>query len=43
MGNYLKKKKEMVFQSIDSLQQVVDVVNEAAEALNDSKSLFNIF
>lgn len=37
MGNYLKKKKEMVFQSIDSLQQVVDVVNEAAEALNDSK------
>lgn len=37
MGNYSKKKKEMVFQSINSLQQVVDVVNEAAEALNDSK------
>lgn len=38
MGNYyIKKKKEMVFQSIDSLQQVVNVVNEAAAALNDSK------
>ena len=30
MGNYVKKKKEMVFQSVDSLQQVVNVVNEAA-------------
>lgn len=37
MGNYVKKKKEMVFQSLDSLQQVVNVVNEAAIALNDSK------
>ena len=37
MGTYVKKKKDMVFQSIDSLQQVVNVVNEAAEALNDSK------
>lgn len=27
----------MVFQSVDSLQQVVNVVNEAAAALNDSK------
>ena len=32
MGNYVKKKKEMVFQSVDSLQQVVNVVNEAAMA-----------
>ena len=37
MGTYVKKKKDMVFQSVDSLQQVVNVVNEAAEALNDSK------
>lgn len=29
------KKKEMVFQSVDALQQVVNVVNEAASALND--------
>lgn len=37
MGAYIKKKKDMVFQSVDSLQQVVNVVNEAAVALNDSK------
>ena len=37
MGDYIKKKKEMVFQSVDSLQQVVNVVNEADAALNDSK------
>lgn len=37
MGKYIKKKKEMVFQSVDSLQQVVNVVNEAAAALDDSK------
>lgn len=35
MGEYKKKKKQMNFQSVDSLQQVVNVVNEAAEALND--------
>ena len=35
-GNkYVKKKKDMVFQSVDSLQQVVNVVNEAAAAVND--------
>lgn len=33
--DYVKKKKEMVFPSVDSLQQVVNVVNEAAYALND--------
>lgn len=33
----MKKKKEMIFRSVDSLQQVVNVVNEAAAALNDSK------
>lgn len=37
MSGYVKKKKDMVFQSVDSLQQVVNVVNEAAAALNDSK------
>ena len=37
MDNYVKKKKDMVFQSVDSLQQVVNVVNEAAAALNDAK------
>jgi len=35
MGEYVKKKKEMNFRSVDSLQQVVNVVNEAAAALND--------
>lgn len=36
MGNYVKKKKDMVFQSVDSLQQVVNVINEASAALNDT-------
>ena len=35
MGEYVKKKKDMIFQSGDSLQQVVNVVNEAAAALDD--------
>lgn len=35
MGDYVTKKKDMLFPSLDSLQQVVNVVNEAAEALND--------
>ena len=35
MGHYIKKKKNMVFQSVESLQQVVNVVNEAAKAVND--------
>ena len=30
MGEYIKKKKDMNFQSVDSLQSVVNVVNEAA-------------
>ena len=34
MGDYIKKKKDMIFQSGDSLQQVVNVVNEAAVAVN---------
>ena len=33
--HYIKDKKEMVFQSGESLQQVVNVVNEAAMALDD--------
>lgn len=35
MGEYVKKKKEMIFQSVESLQPVVNVVNEAASALDD--------
>lgn len=34
-GTYVKKKKEMNFQSVESMQSVVNVVNEAAAALND--------
>lgn len=37
MGEYVKKKKEMNFQSVDSLQSVVNIVNEAGAALNDKK------
>lgn len=35
MGKYVTKKKNMIFQSIESLQPVVNVVNDAAAALND--------
>lgn len=35
MGEYVKKKKDMVFQSVESLQQVTNVVNEAVAAVND--------
>ena len=35
MGKYVKKKKDMIFQSVDSLQQVVNIVNEAATAVDD--------
>lgn len=35
MGEYVTKKKDMIFQNIESLQQVVNVVNEAAAAVND--------
>ena len=34
-GKYVKKKKDMNFQSVEALQQVVNVVNEAACAVND--------
>ena len=37
MGEYIKKKKDMNFQSIESLQSVVNVVDEAAAAVNDKK------
>ncbi len=37
MGKYIKKKKDMYFQSVDSLQPIVNVVNEANVALNDKK------
>ncbi len=36
MGKIMKK-KDMVFQSVDSLQQVVNVVNEASAAISDPK------
>ena len=35
MGEYVKKKKEMKFQSVEALQQVVNVVNEAPAAVSD--------
>ncbi|MDF9823764.1 hypothetical protein M2475_000111 [Breznakia sp. PF5-3] len=35
MGEYVKKKKYMVFQSVESLQQAVNVLNDAAAAVND--------
>lgn len=35
MSKYVKKKRNMNFQNIESLQQVVNVINEAAQALND--------
>lgn len=37
MGEYIKKKKDMNFQSVEALQPVVNIVNEAASALNDKK------
>lgn len=41
MGNnqkgYITKKKNMNFQSVESLQSIVNVVNEAAAAVNDKK------
>lgn len=35
VGKYVTKKKEMNFKNVDSLQPVVNVVNEAAAALDD--------
>ena len=35
LDKYVKKKKDMIFQNVESLQQVVNVVNEAAAAVND--------
>ena len=35
MGAYVTDKKNMRYQSLDALQQVVNVVNDAAAALND--------
>lgn len=36
MSGYVKKKKNMNFQSVESLQQVVNVINEASQALNET-------
>ena len=35
MGEYVKKKKDMKFQSQDALKAVQTVLDEAAQALND--------
>lgn len=35
MGEYVKKKKDMIFQSIESLKPIENVINEAAAAVND--------
>lgn len=35
MSGYVKKKRDMNFKTVESLQQVANVVNEASEALND--------
>ncbi len=35
MEKYIKRKKNMVFQSVDSLQQVVNIVNEVSFAVGD--------
>lgn len=37
MGEYINKKSEMRFQSIDSLNSVINVINEAGEAVKDKK------
>lgn len=37
VGGYITKKKDMNFQSVEALQSVVNVVNEAVAALNDKK------
>ena len=39
-GGYITKKKDMNFQSVEALQSVVNVVNEAAAALNDKRERF---
>lgn len=41
MGEYVKKKKDMIFKSIDSLQSVVNIVNEASDALKDKSRTIN--
>ncbi len=37
MSEYVSKKKDMVFKNVESLQQVINVINEAATASNDKK------
>ena len=40
VDGYITRKKDMNFQSVEALQSVVNVVNEAAAALNDKKERF---
>lgn len=35
MSGYVKRKRDMNFKSVESLQQVTNVVNEASQAVND--------
>ncbi len=35
MGDYVKKKKDMVYQSVEALQPLVNVINEVEDAEND--------
>jgi len=37
VSEYVSKKKDMVFKNVESLQQVINVINEAATASNDKK------
>ena len=37
MGEYVTNKKDMVFKNVESLQQVINVINEAAAASNDKR------
>lgn len=41
MAGYVTKKKDMNFKSVESLQQVANVINEASEALNDHHRTIN--
>ena len=37
MGDYVTKKEDMIFKNVESLQQIINIINEAAVASNDKK------
>lgn len=41
MGKYVTRKKDMNFKSVEALQPVVNVINEAAAAINDKNRTIN--